>query len=252
MKVIAFLVCIGLAVLLVIATADLPAWGSPSSPASSYLSPYYLTNALKDTATPNVVTAILADYRGFDTMLELTVILIAGFSVLLIMTTGRSVSERRDVRAIELSLTGSHHSGLTVKVTSQLLIPFAVIFALYVLAHGHYSPGGGFQAGVILGAIFILASFSHGINVALRFFPERLQILCALMGVTIYFGTGLICLIHGGSFLDYGSLAGIIGMQTAAMRSLAILIVETGVTMTVMSVMSLIFSRLAVSPVEQN
>jgi len=64
---------------------DLPSWGNPNSPASTHISPEYIRRSLEDTHTPNVVTSILADYRGFDTLMETAVIFTAGLSCLLIM-----------------------------------------------------------------------------------------------------------------------------------------------------------------------
>lgn len=77
--------CCALLILLLWGSRDLPLFGDAHSIASDYLSPYYLEHAYHDLKTPNVVTAILADYRGFDTLLETCVVFIAGLSCLLIM-----------------------------------------------------------------------------------------------------------------------------------------------------------------------
>lgn len=74
-----------LGLLLLYAVQDLPAFGDPNSPASSHLSPYFLQNSLRDTETPNVVTAVLMDYRAFDTMLETGVIFTAGLACWLLL-----------------------------------------------------------------------------------------------------------------------------------------------------------------------
>jgi len=74
-----------LGLLLLYAAADLPAFGDPQSPASTYLAPYYLENSLRDTETPNVVTAVLMDYRALDTMLETGVIFTAGLACWLLL-----------------------------------------------------------------------------------------------------------------------------------------------------------------------
>lgn len=67
------------------AEGDLPAHGDPDAPASRVLSPLYIEGSLRDTQTPNIVTAVLADYRGYDTFGETVVILTAGLAVLLIL-----------------------------------------------------------------------------------------------------------------------------------------------------------------------
>jgi multicomponent Na+:H+ antiporter subunit B len=82
---IAFGVTGAVGVVLVTLTAALPPWGSPTTPASLHVSPRYLTEAIRETATPNVVTAVLADYRGYDTLIETVVILTAGLACWLLL-----------------------------------------------------------------------------------------------------------------------------------------------------------------------
>ncbi|MDA0205786.1 MAG: DUF4040 domain-containing protein [Acidobacteria bacterium] len=74
-----------LGLLLLYAASDLPAFGDPQSPASSHISPYYLENSLRETQTPNVVTAVLMDYRALDTMLETGVIFTSGMACWLLL-----------------------------------------------------------------------------------------------------------------------------------------------------------------------
>jgi multicomponent Na+:H+ antiporter subunit B len=74
-----------LGLLLLYAAADLPAFGDLQSPASTHVSPFYLENSLRDTQTPNVVTAVLMDYRALDTMLETGVIFTAGLACWLLL-----------------------------------------------------------------------------------------------------------------------------------------------------------------------
>ncbi len=81
---------------LIYGTVDMPALGDPAAPAQVHVAPYYLANAEAETGVPNVVTAVLASYRGFDTLGEVTVILTAGLGVLvLIGVFGR----RRETKA---------------------------------------------------------------------------------------------------------------------------------------------------------
>jgi multicomponent Na+:H+ antiporter subunit B len=72
-------------IILIYGTQDMPDWGNPRSPASIHVSPRYLEKTLEDTATPNAVTSVLADYRGYDTLGETTVIFTAGISCILIL-----------------------------------------------------------------------------------------------------------------------------------------------------------------------
>lgn len=76
--------------LLLYTTVDMPDWGDPHSPASVHVSPRYIEESLEETAIPNMVTALLADYRGYDTLFEETVIFTAGISVILLLRRART------------------------------------------------------------------------------------------------------------------------------------------------------------------
>ena len=134
---------------------------------------------------------------------------------------------------------------LIIKTMGRLLIPFIQLFALYVIAHGHHSPGGGFQGGVILGASIILFALCYDLRTALQRVREKVAgILCAV-GVFIYAGTGALCLLMGFNFLDYKGLASILNVGPVMARSHGILIVEIGVGIAVMSTMIWIYNNVS-------
>jgi len=128
-----------------------------------------------------------------------------------------------------------------VKTLARLLAPFIFIYALYVVMHGHYSPGGGFQGGVILAASIVLLVISHGLEQTKKRMSEKVAGIISSIGVLIYGGIGVLCLILGGNFLDYRKLSKVFGVTPAEARSLGILGVEIGVALAVMSVMCIIF-----------
>ena len=128
-----------------------------------------------------------------------------------------------------------------VKAVARLLVPFIVVYALYVVMHGHYSPGGGFQGGVILAAGFVLLSISHGLEKTRRRMSEKVAGVISSIGVLIYGGIGVLCLILGGNYLDYSKLSKILHVTQAEARSLGILGVEIGVALAVMAVMCVVF-----------
>jgi multicomponent Na+:H+ antiporter subunit B len=130
---------------------------------------------------------------------------------------------------------------IIIKTVARVLIPFIQLYALYVIMHGHHSPGGGFQGGVILGASFILYLLAHGLEEAKIRMSEVKAALCSSLGLLIYSGIGLLCLILGGNYLDYGRLSAILNVMPAQARSLGILGVEIGVGIAVMAVMISIF-----------
>jgi len=128
-----------------------------------------------------------------------------------------------------------------IRTIARMLIPFIQIYALYVIMHGHYSPGGGFQGGVIFGASLVLLLLTHGYHDARSRISEKAMIVFSSMGVLIYAGIGFLCLLLSGNFLDYSMLAGILHVDPAHARSLGILGVEIGVGFAVMAVMASIF-----------
>ncbi len=89
MRALALVTVLVTGVLLLYGTQDMPDWGDPQSPASTHVSPRYLEKTLEETATPNAVTSVLADYRGYDTLGETTVIFTAGVSCILILRRRR-------------------------------------------------------------------------------------------------------------------------------------------------------------------
>ena len=84
-KLLALIAMIITGALLAYGVKDFPKWADPNQPASLHVSPRYIEHALDETAVPNLVTAILADYRGFDTMFETAVIFTAGMVVMMLL-----------------------------------------------------------------------------------------------------------------------------------------------------------------------
>ncbi len=133
----------------------------------------------------------------------------------------------------------THH--LILRVIAKLLIPLILLFALYVQFHGDYSPGGGFQAGVIFGAGFILYALVFGLgtaNTVAR--PATVRVLVAL-GMLLYGGVGVVALLLGGNFLDYSVLA----RDPVQGQLIGIFMIELGVGITVAAVMITIFFAFA-------
>ena len=128
-----------------------------------------------------------------------------------------------------------------IKTVSRIFVPFIQIFALYVIMHGHYSPGGGFQGGVILGASFILLVITYGLDETRRRFSRKVDMVFCSIGLLIYSGIGMLCVILGGNYLDYSKLSKILPVLAPKARSLGILGVEIGVGIGVMAVMYSIF-----------
>jgi len=134
---------------------------------------------------------------------------------------------------------------IIIRTVARILIPFIQLYALYVIMHGHHSPGGGFQGGVILGASFILYLVTHGLEEAKTRMSEMKAGIFSSLGLLIYSGIGLLCLILGNNYLDYGKLSAVLKVIPAQARSLGILGVEIGVGIAVMAVMFSVFFDIA-------
>ena len=130
---------------------------------------------------------------------------------------------------------------LVLRVVTKLLVPFILLFALYVQFHGDFGPGGGFQAGVIFAAGFVLYGMVFGVAAARRILPVGILRAGLAIGVLIYAGVGIASLLLGANYLDYGILA----HDPPHGQHLGIFLVELGVGTTVASVMMTVFFTFA-------
>lgn len=130
-----------------------------------------------------------------------------------------------------------------VLLGSRLLTPYIMVFGWYVIIHGHYSPGGGFQGGALLAASILLIRVAGGKQIAKLQIQEFATTPLAIIGVLIYFLTGVAAMATGGYFLDYGQLP-ISGMEPAYLRYTGILIIEIGIGLAVMAILVMIYDNL--------
>lgn len=151
----------------------------------------------------------------------------------------------------EKSATGEGKGGdVIVETVSRLMVPFIQLFALYVIIHGASGPGGGFQGGVIFAASFILLVIAFGIVDAGDRFPEAVNTALFSLGVYIFAGVGLLCVILGflyfgvadAQYLNYGFIP--LTTHFEENRALGMDLVEIGIGITVMAVITSIFFNL--------
>jgi multicomponent Na+:H+ antiporter subunit B len=126
---------------------------------------------------------------------------------------------------------------LILRVGTKLVLPFILMFALYVQFHGDFGPGGGFQAGVITAAMIILLAITFGLNAAQRVAPPALVDRMVPLGVLIFAGTGVVSLAFGKNYLDYS----VFSHDPAHGHELGIFLVEAGVLITVAGTMTALF-----------
>lgn len=130
---------------------------------------------------------------------------------------------------------------LILRVVSKLLIPFILLFGLYVQWHGDFGPGGGFQAGVIFAAAFMLYGIIFGLGTLREVLPAWLTRSLMSIGVLLYAGVGVVTMLKGAHFLGYDVLAS----TPTGGQHVGILLVEAGVGITVFSAVITIFCAFA-------
>jgi multicomponent Na+:H+ antiporter subunit B len=132
-----------------------------------------------------------------------------------------------------------HH--FILRIVTKLIIPLILLFALYVQFHGDFGPGGGFQAGVIFGAGFILYTLVFGVEKAKKVAQPRIVRVMVAAGILLYGAVGLVSLLLGANYLDYSVLA----HDPVHGQHLGIFLIELGVGITVAAVMVTIFFTFA-------
>jgi len=224
--------------LLIYGTLDMPYFGSADAPIHNHIAPRYINDAMQEVGIPNVVTSVLASYRAFDTFGEVVVVFTAGIGVLSLLSVVRRPEDSDKIASINDSM---HEQHLVVRIVTKMLVPFILLFALYVQFHGDFSPGGGFQAGVIFAAAIILYAMLFGLSTARKVINQVFIQLIAAIGVLLYGCVGLASLLNGGNFFDYNVLSN----DPIAGQHLGIFLIELGVGCTVASVMIIIFFNFA-------
>ncbi len=235
----AVLICTLIGAALVYGSLDMPLYGDPDAPIHNHVVPRYLGESLVEIGLPNVVTSVLASYRGYDTMGEAFVIFTAAVGVLALIGRGKSTTVSGAAKSVAAGR--QMHRKLILRVVSKLLIPFILLFGLYVQWHGDFGPGGGFQAGVIFGAAFILYALIFGLGTLRASLPAWLTRTVLALGVLLYAGVGVETMILGSKFLDYN----VLGTTPTAGQHVGIILVEFGVGMTVFAAIVTIFCAFA-------
>jgi len=218
------------------ATFDKPRFGDPAAPVHQHVAPWYFEQTREAIDIPNVVTAVLGSFRGYDTLGEVFVVFTAGIGVLFLL--GKRGSRQTETQTGEP--VGLRHY-LIPRMVGRMLIPFILLFGLYVQFHGEYGPGGGFQAGAIIAASIILYALLEGENRALQVLPRGFLIGLIAGGALLYGAVGIATMLLGGNFLDYSVLSS----DPVKGQQLGIILIEAGVGITVTGVLLSIFHAFA-------
>jgi multicomponent Na+:H+ antiporter subunit B len=146
---------------------------------SETASGFYISNQVQRYSPLNIVTAILYDYRALDSLIEGTVIFAAVSGIVLTLSR-----KRKPVSSLGMTII--------VKRTFGILTPFIFLFALYIILHGHLSPGGGFQGGVIMASISIIFSIVYGAAYDYKRFHPNIKTIIETSGALLFIGIGLL------------------------------------------------------------
>lgn len=221
------------AVPLLIGVATLPPHGDPSTPVHTHISAYYLENGVEQAGTPNIVTAVILNYRGLDTSGEVIVIFTALAAVMVVLLPASEARARKSLPEAPVPL--SPVVGLVVR----LLAPFMVMFALYVLTHGHSSPGGGFQAGAVLGGVFIASSIVLGAERLSKPLTRPIASWLRIAAPIAFVSMGVLGIVLTGYFLGYPQEP-----SMEAVREAMVTVIEVGIGIGGATIFATMFAEL--------
>ena len=218
---------------LIYGTVDTPPFGKADNPVHSHVSSHYIEQSPSEIGIPNMVTSVLASYRGYDTLGETAVIFTACMAVILLLKQ----RQEKDSSVNQIGIKTNMDDYIILRIISKVFIPVIILFALYVQFHGDFGPGGGFQAGVIFASAFVLYGLVFGNTKARKIIPHRMLICLVAGGLLLYAGTGIMATLGGGNFLQYRNLA----KDPLLGEHIGILVIELGVGITVAAAMISMF-----------
>ena len=169
----ASLVCAALIILLLYAAVRMPRFGAADTLMDSELTEFYVEHTLEETGAVNIVTGIILDYRGFDTLGESHVLFIAVCTVLLMLSLRGERDEEKKLQQRVKEERYEPDRDLILRSAARILTPLIFVFGLYIIFNGHLSPGGGFSGGAVLGAGLILYQNAFGYERIERFFTYK-------------------------------------------------------------------------------
>lgn len=190
--------CLMLIVMLMASVMDMPYFGQADTLIDSELSEFYVEHTLSHTGATNIITGIILNFRGFDTLGESHVLFIAVCSVIILL---RMSPSEEDPRLHAHDYDENVHQledDAILSSLSRILFPLIFMFGVYIILNGNISPGGGFSGGAVIGAGLILYLSAYGYKRIRRFFTFKtfktiscLALLCYTSSKTFHFVTGV-------------------------------------------------------------
>lgn len=237
------IICLLVIGLLMAVVTMMPQFGGADTLVDSEVSAYYVEHTLKDTGAVNIVTGIILDYRGFDTLGESHVLFIAVCAVLLMLSIKGEKNEKERLHSAAMEQLFEPKNDVILQSAARILTPIVFVFGLYIVFNGHLSPGGGFSGGAVLGAGLILYQNAFGYEKIERFFTHRtfraVSVVC-LLSYSLMKGYHF---FTGANHLENGISAGQPGSIFSAGLLLPLNIVVGGVVACTMYALYTMFRR---------
>ena len=196
-QVFSLLFCVLLVSMLLIGVADLPPFGEADKPVNNEVSQRYIEKGLQETGAVNIVTGMILDYRAFDTLGESHVLFIATCTVLILLRADRKKGKNSEEEWEVNDRAYEPKNDVILQTVARLLVPFIIIFGIYIILCGHLGPGGGFSGGAVIGAGLILYVSAFGFAKTERFFTAKTYkwmsfgaLACYCLSKTYSFYTG--------------------------------------------------------------
>jgi multicomponent Na+:H+ antiporter subunit B len=164
----------------------------PFGSSRAKLADYYINEGKEDTGAANIVTSVVVNYRGLDTLGEVTVLFLAAIGLGAVLATLKRKEDRKTEKASLILATGC-----------KFLFPLILLFGAYIFIHGHLTPGGGFQGGAVIASAFVLIYL--GCHEEKRI-NETGSILSESLGGLVFIVIGLIGLGIGTGYFLYNFL----------------------------------------------
>ncbi|MGM1045031.1 MAG: Na+/H+ antiporter subunit A [Bacillota bacterium] len=213
------------------------ALGATSGRMFEPISDFFLKESYTSAGGKNVVNVILVDFRGFDTMLEITVLCIAalGIYAMIKIDPGDAILGQREMRQ-DILLPKSND--VILKTISKVVIFIVLTFALYLFLAGHNSTGGGFVGGLMTASALVLLSMAFGMNVSQKMIPVNFRTVTAI-GLLLAYFTGMGSFLFDMPFLSHAfghfelPLLGDTELATALLFDMGVYLAVVGVTMTI-------------------
>lgn len=221
----------------------LVALGASSGRSFESIADYFVKYSYKLAGGKNIVNVILVDFRGFDTLLEITVLGIASYGIYSLIKLNLKEEEAIAMDISENASMANHEwlrsNDVILKTISKIAIFIILTFSIYLFLAGHNHPGGGFIGGLMTASALVLLAMSQGIKAAQTIIPINYRKL-TVVGLAIAILTGIGSFVFDAPFFSHTfgyfqlPLLGETELATAMLFDLGVYLTVVGITMTIL------------------